>query len=74
MAVRRTSFGKDVIRGGVVFAGAFINVGIIPWIERDFFQVRPVPVLGVAGLYDQLLQTAAAAWEEAVIDFKGRRA
>src|SRR4051812_40369430 len=50
-----------IVRTWVVLARAFVHVGMTPWVIRDFaFQVRPLPVLRVAGLLHKVVQSALA--------------
>src|SRR5688572_21325906 len=67
------SRGGDVIRAGVAFAGALVNVRSSPRIIRYapfFFEIRPAPILGVIWFHDQGQQTLLAARVITVVHFE----
>src|SRR5262245_11346327 len=55
-----------------MFARTFVNIGVAPGVVRDIsFHVGPFPVLGIAGLLDEIKQAVFTFRIKAVVDFEG---
>src|SRR5439155_20696232 len=63
------SHRHEIVGRRIMFAGALINVGMTPRVQRYLaFQIRPAPTLGIAWLLHEIVQAVFAFGIISIID------